>query len=260
MTTAAVASSSVPMVFSGPSVRAIGALTKTVTRRLVRLPPWLVRHGGDLEQAWADTLYGVTPGLHVPCSGQGDEKNETVQRLRNPYGFVVGGPPVWIWVKETWRPEIDPRIPGVVVRYAADGERYVFHAASAAGWTAPRCARTGNVTPLYMPKWASRMLLRVTDVRAERLHAITEEDAEREGAPKFFDRFASIARDQRLTSGELAAEAPHRAGFAVLWDEINGDRALWKTNPWVWRIAFSHTVGSKKRDVRWQNHTSIASH
>jgi hypothetical protein len=34
------------------------------------------------------------------------------------------------------------------------------------------------------------------------------------------------------------ADAPHRASFACLWDEINGDRALWKSNPWVWVVEF----------------------
>jgi hypothetical protein len=76
------------------------------------------------------------------------------------------------------------------------------------------------------------------DLHAPSGLAITEEDAKAEGAIPFFERFPSIGRDQCITTGELAAEAEHRASFAVLWDEINGDRAIWKSNPWVWRVEF----------------------
>jgi hypothetical protein len=89
-----------------------------------------------------------------------------------------------------------------------------------------------------MPRWASRITLEVTDVRVERLHEITDEDARAEGVAKFFDTLPSIGRTQTLTTGECAADAEYRSGFALLWDEINGDRALWKANPWVWRVGF----------------------
>lgn len=35
-----------------------------------------------------------------------------------------------------------------------------------------------------------------------------------------------------------AKGSPYRDGFACGWDEINGKRASWKTNPWVWVVVF----------------------
>lgn len=90
----------------------------------------------------------------------------------------------------------------------------------------------------YLPRWASRINLEIIGVKVERLRDISEEDAKAEGVLPFFERFPDCGKDQRLTSGELAAYYPYRASLAVLWDEINGDRATWKSNPWVWCISF----------------------
>jgi hypothetical protein len=90
---------------------------------------------------------------------------------------------------------------------------------------------------IYMPRWASRITLEVTKVRVERLHAITEDDARAEGVQPFFERFTHIGRDQQL-DGELCLERPYRSSFKCLWDEINGDRALWVSNPFVWVVEF----------------------
>jgi len=91
---------------------------------------------------------------------------------------------------------------------------------------------------IFLPRWACRNVYEVTHVRVQRLQDISEEDARAEGVEPFFDRFPSVGRDQRLTSGELAADSPYRAAYAVLWDEINADRATWKSNPWCWAISY----------------------
>ena len=93
---------------------------------------------------------------------------------------------------------------------------------------------------VHMSRWASRITLEVTDLRAERVQAITEEDAKACGAVPFFTQLPCIGRDQCLTTGERAIDAEHRAGFAVWWDEVHGDDAnmLWKSDPWVWVANF----------------------
>jgi hypothetical protein len=95
----------------------------------------------------------------------------------------------------------------------------------------------------YMPTWAVRLRPEVLLVRLQRLHALTDSDAQAEGVQPFFERFPMFGRDQRITSGELAREAPYRASYAVSWDTINGSRALWVTNPWVWAITMGTIKG-----------------
>lgn len=76
-----------------------------------------------------------------------------------------------------------------------------------------------------MPKEAARIFLRVTDVRVERLQAITEEDA--------------------VAEGEYKTRASYRVavyGFSKRWDsrikKSDLHRYGWAANPWVWRIEF----------------------
>ena len=86
--------------------------------------------------------------------------------------------------------------------------------------------------PLHMPKWAARTWLEVTEVRAERLNDISEEDAKAEGVEPW-----PFNPQQPMTTGELGSANPYRGGFAVLWDDIH-DEHTWKSSPWVWAYTF----------------------
>lgn len=78
---------------------------------------------------------------------------------------------------------------------------------------------------IHMPRWASRIRLRVTDVRIQKLDHISEDDAKAEGcSPSLNEHGASYV-----------------SGFRVLWDRINAARGFgWDENPWVWAISFDH--------------------
>jgi hypothetical protein len=71
--------------------------------------------------------------------------------------------------------------------------------------------------PPNCQRWASRILLEITDVRVQRLQEISEEDARAEG----YDRSHAFPREW----------------FALLWERIHGSGS-WHANPWVWAITF----------------------
>lgn len=83
---------------------------------------------------------------------------------------------------------------------------------------------------LFMPRKASRILLEITEVRAERLQAITEEDAKAEG-------IIWVTIETAPQSGIYRPCAVEN--FSRLWDPLNAKRGYgWDKNKWVWPISF----------------------
>ena len=86
--------------------------------------------------------------------------------------------------------------------------------------------KRGVLSAIHCPRGLSRLTLEVTSVRVERLQSISEEDAKAEGVTPDADCISN--RCQR----------PYRDRFLDVWDEINGERAPWKSNPWCWVVGF----------------------
>jgi hypothetical protein len=78
---------------------------------------------------------------------------------------------------------------------------------------------------IHMPRWASRITLRITDIRVERLQDISEDDAKAEGVGYKNPGYLPGTKGNWIGS------------FAYLWNKINGPGA-WEANPWVWVVAF----------------------
>lgn len=87
---------------------------------------------------------------------------------------------------------------------------------------------------IFMPRWASRILLKITDVQVERLQDISEADAVAEGVEKHKDE-PEWWRDYYNGPENLCPFAVH--SYATLWESING-KGSWDANPWVWVISF----------------------
>ena len=184
-----------PILFSGAMVRAILSGQKTVTRRIVD-SDWIQSDRAPLE---------TSPGLfHFWCSGE--------------HPCPYGRPGERLWVRETWSTLsiFDKLKPSEMDKDYLGTIRY-----KASGW------RSGKLRPsIFMPRWASRILLEITAVRVERLQDISEQQA--------------------LAEGVLSCESdldPDGNGyspvelFSMLWSSINGTES-WQANPWVWVVEF----------------------
>lgn len=217
-----------PILFSAPMVRAILDGRKTQTRRIVKtsVAPWLL----DPAHGW-DDAYVLDP------------ENELVARC--PFG----APGDRLWVKETWQAwrcvsaeadeweAITKAVRGDLTLkewFAENGEQPVEYRATS--------ETVGPWTPaIFMQRWASRITLEVTDVRVERLQAITEEDARAEGFPLPGPQPTKLRvthPDGRVESSQVETVFfDARGNFCALWEGING-RGSWDANPWVWIVGF----------------------
>ncbi|HDO6729046.1 morphogenetic protein [Klebsiella pneumoniae] len=196
------------MIFNGEMVRAILDGRKTQTRRIVKLQP-------D-----EDGLAKVTNGPWVDTS----ERN-----YRCPFGDVGDR----IWVRETFQgPLFDYEQMEAYLEDSSRFEKPEFCQYAADGGHRPEYQdaddnlRHGWRPSIHMPRWASRIMLEITDVRVERLKSISDGDAIREGC--------SIAD---MKSGDCVADV-----FARLWASIYGAES-WNANPWVWVIEFKRDEG-----------------
>jgi hypothetical protein len=183
----------VPILFSGEMVRAILAGRKTQTRRIVepkKIP--IVEEVLKVNGKWVfDT---VTYDLrNIPKAAPGDT----------------------FWCRETFLTRGNLTIPV----YRADMSD--FDAAGFGGMYG------GWKPSIFMPRKFSRIDLRVTDVRIERLQDICEEDAEAEGADFWFNELHPNHPEPPSSS----------SAYRMLWESING-KGSWSRNPWVWCYSF----------------------
>ncbi|KUZ35244.1 hypothetical protein [Burkholderia territorii] len=219
-----------PILFSGPMVRAILEGRKMQTRRLAipkRSCIDFIGGGPKDGPDWNDpACWGfedANTGLWWALHG-----NDQCRQLPCPHG----GPGDRLWVRETCRAdELDSGLDGV--RYPADGAfRAIEDSSEAAGrWLelyAYRGQSGATVPAIHMPRWASRITLEITGVRAERLQSIGWDDAIAEGIP-----------DPRRAARRVDPVEGTVAQFRQLWDGLNAARGYgWDVDPWVWVVEF----------------------
>jgi len=88
-----------------------------------------------------------------------------------------------------------------------------------------------------MPRWASRILLEITNVNIERVQEISETDCILEGCSQWerpTHPFSRIVEAERIP---MRVADPDM--FRYLWEEANGKKGYgWTTNPHVWVVTF----------------------
>lgn len=224
------------MIFNAEMVRALLSGRKTQTRREVKL---------NLDIAYLATTYYWATSLAANhyqglTEEQIQQKAESLRGVIHPVilgnGQMVsiicphGKPGDRIWVRETFCPVDDTQYGGEKwVDYRATPR---YEASHPAGWdVAPNDAEALKWRPsIHMPRWASRILLEITNVRVERLNSISDADAKAEGC--CYGRGGGVP-DFAVTP------ADH---FPTLWASIYGEES-WKANPWVWVISFKRVEG-----------------
>ena len=107
------------------------------------------------------------------------------------------------------------------------------------GVTEPVMKQYRYRSPIYMPRWASRLTLVVTATKIERVQEITEEDAKAEGV--------EARRSGQWGDGEPTHA--YRTGFVYVWRDLHGPDS-WIANPQVVALTFTvqhHNIDARKR-------------
>lgn len=208
----------IPILFKGEMVRAIRDRRKTMTRRVIKLSRGFAPGTLELDDAGMPMAIWRNTGCFaaVPCR------------------YAVGDV---LWVRENFRVG-DPK--------DKDG--------NADGWYIADGAPIGEIDysefetlrlkygktypSIFMPKWACRLWLRVTEVRMERLQEIDSADIGEEG----------LVRCDGISCGGCVCWTLDHAGkhhpsdrsaFRSCWDSINAKRGFgWDVNPLVRAISF----------------------
>ena len=90
---------------------------------------------------------------------------------------------------------------------------------------------------IFMPKALSRIKLRITGVRVERLQDITEEDCIKEGIRSVVATDKNpYYKDYHYPDVSYWFENAQKS-YQSLWERINGKKS-WEENPFVWVIEF----------------------
>ena len=208
-----------PILFSAPMVSAILEGRKTVTRRAVKP----VRGYEKFDNCRPDK---AAPSHAVWWHGQ----FETVGTMQYcPYGK----PGERLWVRETW--VADAQVDAVAPRDLSQGEPIQYPADGDVRQAGCAMITPGKFRPsIHMPRWASRILLEITDVRVERLQDITPEQCITEGVDTTMCRQFLETAPSRHTLKEAEIH-----GFSGLWNSVGGD---WDANPWCWVVEFKRVT------------------
>lgn len=205
-----------PILFSGPMIRAILEGRKTQTRRILDPQP------SRAHALQFDAL--VDRQVIFRNKAQGIRQDFAIR-------YAVGD---LLWVREAWRADcaydhlkprdLDKR---VAIWRKSDG--------SVSGAGVPGRLRPG----MFLPRWASRITLRVTGVKVERLQDISEADAIAEGIMPHVRGGWHWHKHNPADCDDWHQFGFQTAAFAFkdLWERINGP-GLWDANPWVAAYSF----------------------
>jgi hypothetical protein len=225
-------------------VQAILDGRKTMTRRIIKPQPDPDSDGPEFIPVapmldWEEYYMDIWKPWHWETS-----EGESIQKFC-PYGKENS----LLYVRETWQKSYNEKKDKWDYIYKANG--YYFDEDGPTKW------KPG----IHLPKEGSRIWLEVSDIKAERLQDISDEDILREGiripvSPQDGGILLSLGEehsawyfmpeqwqiDQYVENRGKEKYTPTEHDFlfahwAEKWCEINGVES-WNSNPWVWAISF----------------------
>lgn len=237
-----------PILFNTDMVRAILDGRKTMTRRLVKkLPDDAEFSGWLLDSTCQEDAKDI-----------GSAGFKTLKQPTEKAGCLFVKPPYQpgdiLYVRETWRVgawDIRNQMIAFDYKDGTCGELTYIHDRelferlvnqSRENARKAKCEYNGEdfiwekgKSPcrwhpsIHMPKEATRIWLKVKDVRVDWLQNITQEDAEKEGAQEKVDPITKFRASALLN-------------FMHIWNSTikksDLDHYGWDSNPWVWVIKF----------------------
>ena len=221
------------MIFNAEMVRALLSGRKTQTRRIMKVQPESNQLG--LLLITDSTKHSDIGKYHWA------ESNATGNHVRSklflcPFGAVGDR----IWVREGFFPaplEMQSEPPRKTMWNIAYRDGMQMEKLAPAEYN-PTIYNYERWTPsIHMPRWASRILLEITDVRVERLNAISQADAIAEGAPPSHPSIDCVSQEYGFPDFS-------RSWFGQTWQHIYGEES-WNANPWVWVISFERIEGGE---------------
>lgn len=166
-----------------------------------------------------------------------------IMRKISPYK-----PGTLLWLQEPWR-AWDYEIDGTVAIEYKDGQDYLTIPPEG---KRPRDLHSDKVNgvkrwrpAVVMPRWASRVTLKVTNLEIDRAQWISPREAVKEGCP-----------DKQGVMGDISSSARKLTPkgrihwYYELWETLYGKKYPLHTNPWVWVL----TV-----DPIWENVDTVLS-
>jgi hypothetical protein len=238
-----------PIQFSAAEVVAAIDGQKTVGRLVVKPQPVSAHH-------YIQAMHGTSPDGHK-FGDPGlwrevgpDYPDDSSDDRRSP----CGQPGDLLWVRERYAFEVFPspaHPPEERIVFHADrASRHIDLAAcqmdqkSAEFFLPSRFEPSRWKAAAKMPRWASRLTLKVTGIRAQRLRDITPLEAISEGAFQIPTESVRPGYAEAAGAATAAGEKPPLGPgpverFMWLWNQQNAPRGFgWATNPWVWVVEF----------------------
>lgn len=244
-----------PILFNTEMVRAILDGRKTCTRRVIKPQPQ-----SRLCYTYAGSHKGCIGKWTYPNRGAHEfwgEEYKLPENIKDEELSKQWNPPYQtddiLYVRETWQ-----------YLYELDGNEQIIEDTGKYYYAATDTISFNTYVDenglehehvpwkpsIHMPKEASRIWLKVTDVRVERLQSITVEGAIREGAEGEKCRHTNAGAFGCTDCMNTGWIEPPQVEFMQIWNSTikksDIDRYGWDANPWVWVIEFERCEKPEK--------------